>query len=172
MRPNVKIGQGIREVHRTSFAKSEEPESTKAATKRTVEILDASYDKADLPKVIEDTCKHLSREEQSKLLQLLESYAELFDGTLGDFQTEPVSLELKPGFKPYHGKPYPIPKKHDKAFRKEVERLVKIGVLRRQDESEWGSPAFIIPKKDQTIRFLTDFRKVNEKLFVNHFQFR
>ena len=63
MRPNAKIGQGINEIHRTYFAKSDEPESTKAATKRTVEILDASYEKADPPKVITYSCQHLSHAE-------------------------------------------------------------------------------------------------------------
>ena len=43
-----------------------------------------------------------------------------------------------------------------------MEQLVKIGVLARQPESYWGSPALIIPKADQTVRLLTDFRKVNK----------
>ena len=89
--------------------KSDEPKSTKAATERTVEILDASYKKADLPKVIAVSCQHLSHAEQSKLLQLLGSYKELFDGSLGDCQTKPVSLELKPDTKPYYGRSYPVP---------------------------------------------------------------
>jgi hypothetical protein len=34
----------------------------------------------------------------------------LLDGTLGDWKTEPVSSELKEGAKPYHRRPYPVPK--------------------------------------------------------------
>jgi len=30
--------------------------------------------------------------------------------------------------------------------------------------SEWQSPSTIFPKKDQTVRFITDFRKLNEKI--------
>ena len=45
-----------------------------------------------------------------------------------------------------------------------MEQLCHIGVLNRQPESEWGSPAFIIPKLDQTVRFLTDFREVNKRI--------
>ncbi len=33
-----------------------------------------------------------------------------FDRTLGDWRTEPLSFELKEGAKPYHGRPYPVPK--------------------------------------------------------------
>ena len=38
-----------------------EPISTKSMTKRTVEILDASYEKANLSEVIKETCGHLSK---------------------------------------------------------------------------------------------------------------
>ena len=46
----------------------------------------------------------------------------------------------------------------------EIERLVKIGVLRHITDSEWGAPNFVIPKKDQTVRFITDFRELNKKI--------
>eukprot|EP00980_Cylindrotheca_fusiformis_P022592 scaffold9481_cov181-Cylindrotheca_fusiformis.AAC.1 len=46
----------------------------------------------------------------------------------------------------------------------EIDRLCKIGVLRRVNNSEWQSPSTIVPKKDQTVRFITDFRKLNEKI--------
>jgi hypothetical protein len=36
-------------------------------------------------------------------------FEELFNGTLGDWKTEPVSFELKEGAKPYHGRSYPVP---------------------------------------------------------------
>jgi hypothetical protein len=49
-------------------------------------------------------------------------------------------------------------------FKKEVEQLRKLGVLKRQPESEWGSPTFIIPKKNDQVRFLTDFREVNKQI--------
>lgn len=28
-------------------------------------------------------------------------------------------------------------------------------------DSQWASPSFIMPKKNKTVRFLSDFRKVN-----------
>ena len=46
----------------------------------------------------------------------------------------------------------------------EVERLVKAGVLKKVKYSEWGAPNFAIPKKDQTIRFITDFRQLNSRI--------
>ena len=36
-------------------------------------------------------------------------------------------------------------------------RLVKIGVLKKVNRPEWAVPAFIILKKDGTVRFISDF---------------
>jgi len=138
-----------------------EPESTQEATKRAVHILDAKYEKADLQSVVDTNCKHLSLDERQSLLDLLNEFEDLFDGTLGDWKTEPVSFELKEGAKPYHGRPYPVPKVHKETTKKEVDRLVELGVLRWEGESEWASQSFIVSKKDGTVRFLSDFREVN-----------
>ncbi len=44
--------------HNTSQA--QEPVSTRNATKRAIEILDAKYDKANLPAIVKDNCSHLT----------------------------------------------------------------------------------------------------------------
>jgi hypothetical protein len=74
-----------------------EPQSTQDATKRVMQILDAKYQKADLQSIVRDNCKHLSADQKKKLLQLLTKYESLFDGTLGDWKTKPVSFQLKEG---------------------------------------------------------------------------
>ncbi len=113
----------------TAMAYDKEPESTRNATKRVVEILDAQYDKADLPSIVKNNCAHLSMPHQNLLLALLLKYKELFDGMLRDWKLPPVSIELKEGTKPYHGRPYPIPKVHKATLMKEIDRLIAIGVL-------------------------------------------
>jgi hypothetical protein len=91
-------------------------------------------------------------------------YEKLFDGTLGDWRCKPVSLELKPGVTPYAAKPFPIPKIHEAALKKEIERLLQLKVLVKDSDSPWCSPTFIIAKKDGTVRFVTDFRVLNSRL--------
>eukprot|EP00804_Cyclotella_cryptica_P011519 CCRYP_019883-RA/>CCRYP_019883-RA protein AED:0.08 eAED:0.25 QI:0/-1/0/1/-1/1/1/0/404 len=102
--------------------------------------------------------------EQTKLLELLQEFEELFSGKLGDWDCKPVSLQLKEGAQPYHGRPFPIPKKHVEITKREVQMLCDLGVLKWQDDSEWESPTFIIPKKDNTVRVVSDFREVNKRV--------
>ena len=65
------------------------------------------------------------------LYDALTKYESLFDGTLGTWKTIPVDVELHPGAKPYHDKPYPVPRSHEAVLCKEVERLCQLGVLKR-----------------------------------------
>ena len=130
-----------------------EPKSTEEATQRAIHILDAKYEKADLQSVVDTNCPHLSLPDQNKLLELLTKYEDLFDGTLGDWDTEPVSFELKEGAKPYHGRAYPVPHAHKETLKKELNRLCELGVLEWQPESEWASPSFIVPKKTKLCIF-------------------
>jgi hypothetical protein len=86
-----------------------EPYSTQDATKHVTWILDTRYQKTDLQSIVRDNCKHLSANQQRKLLQLLKKYELLFDGTLGDWKTKPVSFQLKEGVSPGHGRAFPVP---------------------------------------------------------------
>ena len=95
---------------------------------------------------------------------MLKKYEELFDGTLGDFKTAPVKLELKTDAVPTYSRPFPVPRIHLETFKKEIKRLEKIGVLVKCSDSPWASPTFIIPKSDGTVRSVSDFRKVNAQL--------
>ncbi len=112
-----------------------------------VKILDAKYEKADLPAIIRENCSHLTASDREKLLSVLLKFEPLFDGTLGDWKLPPVSFELKEGMKPYHGRPYPILHKHKAVLMREIKRLCNIGVLEWQPSSRWAPPTFIIPKK-------------------------
>ena len=111
-----------------------EPKSTLKAMQWVVKILDAKYEKADLNAVVADNCKHLSVPDQEKLLKLLTEFEDLFDGTLGDWGTEPVSLKLKEGVKPYLGRPFPTPKAPKETLKKEVQMLCELEVLKWQPD--------------------------------------
>ena len=147
---------------KTNFA-IQESKNIKSATNRIKKILDAKYEKANL-KDITTKLKYLNSDEQILIYRLLKKHESMFDGTLGNYTGTEYKIELLEGAKPYHAKPFPIPKVHEETLKNEVNRLVKIGVLKRKNNSEWAAPTFIIPKKNGTVRFISDFRELNKRI--------
>ena len=129
-------------------------------------ILDAKYKKSDLNEVMTKQCqKHLTATERHALLQLLKKPENIFDGTLGMWNTTPVDLELKDDAKPVCSWPYLLLKVHAMMFKKEVERIVRLGVLEEENDSVWDAPSFAQPKaKKDHIRLLSDLWNLNRKL--------
>jgi hypothetical protein len=163
LKPRIRITRALRE--NTCF--TQEPISTHSATKHVVEILDAKYEKADLPAKIRENCSHLKASNRERILSVLLKFESLFDGIVGDWKLPLVSFELKEGMKPYHGRPYHIPHKHKAILMKEVKWLCDIGVLEWQPSTRWALPTFIIPKKDRSVRPISDFRELNKRIGSN-----
>lgn len=80
-------------------------------------ILDAKYEKADLEEALKSAI-HLDDSKCSSLRALLGKYRTLFDRTLSKWKGTPMDLELKIGIKPYHARPYPVPKLQEAVFKK------------------------------------------------------
>ena len=142
----------------------DEPDWMESEIARLRDVLDHKYTPADLEEVAK-SCNNLEPEQQEQLLALLKKHEQLFDGSLGKMKSEPYDIELKDNAKPYHAKPFPIPHAHEAKLRAEVQRLCEIGVLTKVNDSEWGAPTWVIPKKDgNTVRFLSDFRELNKNI--------
>ena len=95
----------------------------------------------------------------------MRNYESLFDGTLGTWKTPPVNLDLKDDATPMCSRPYPVPRVHKAMFRKEVERLVKLGVFEEANNSELGAPYFDQPKpKTNCVGSPSDFQNLNRQL--------
>ena len=140
-----------------------EPVSTREATDILVKILYSDYAKATLKQVANNSTQ-MNDEERTQLLRLLEDSEDLFDGTLGDWDTDPVNLELNQYYKPFNYKYYLVPIINKETFRKELKLLVKIGVLTPVQQSQYGTPIFIISKKEGTVRFIIEYLRLNQKL--------
>ena len=125
------------------------------------EILDAKYEKVQIDEVV-NQLEHLSAQQKNDIKQVLDKFTKLFDGTLGVYPHRKFHIELEPGAKPRHARPYPVPVIHLEAFKKELMHLCEIGVLSPQGASEWASPTFITPKKDGRVRWVSDLRELNK----------
>ena len=75
--------------------------STGEYNERLVKILDSIYVKADLEQV-DNNATHLNTEEITQILRILKDFEGLFGGTLGDWDTDPVQLELNTAYKTFN----------------------------------------------------------------------
>jgi hypothetical protein len=141
---------------------AQDPLTTDA--ERIQNIVESKYCPADLNKIATE-CHLLDADQQETLHKLLRKFAHLFDGTLGNWKTDPVDLELKDkNEKPYHARAYPVPHSQEQLLKDEVQRLVDFGVLRKVNRSEWACPMFTIAKPDKTLRSLADLRELNKRI--------
>jgi hypothetical protein len=92
---------------------------------------------------------------------VLQESDKMFNGTLGAYPHKKVHIDIDPNAKPVHSRPYPVPQIHLKTFKKELDHLVRIGVLAAQQESGWVSPSFIIPKKDGRLCWISDLHQLD-----------
>jgi hypothetical protein len=132
------------------------------------EILDAKYEKTDVAEVVKGLT-HLKAHQKTDLLQVLQENNKMFDGTLGVYPHKKVHIDIDPNAKLVHSRPYPVLRIHLKTFKTELDHLVRIGVLAAQQEREWVSPSFIIPKKDGRVRWISYLRHLNK--VIRHKQY-
>ena len=89
--------------------------------------LDAKRKKVDMNFFVTEKCQHLRL---SKMRKSSESFKKLriFKWNSRHVEYRPVNLELKYDMKTVCSQPYPVPRVHESMFRKEPEKLVKLGV--------------------------------------------
>ena len=62
---------------------------------------------------------------------------------------------------PYHApSAFLVPHLHRNMFKKELDYLISIGVFKQNANSQHTYPTFIITKKDGKVRFVSDFRSI------------
>ena len=66
--------------------------------------------------------------------------------TIGTWKTDPLYFKLKYNHKVVYFQKYKIPKVAKYIFKKEVEYLVLLGVLKKLNDLEWGALPFTKPK--------------------------
>ncbi len=98
-----------------------------APTCFAIEILDAKYEKVQIKDVV-NPLEYLSTQQKADLKQVLSEFTKLFDSTLGVYPHKKFHIELEPGAKPRHARPYPVPVIHLKTLKKELIHFCEICV--------------------------------------------
>jgi hypothetical protein len=145
--------------------KSKEPESMLKATKCLIQTLYTKYEKADLRAIVKDNCnEHFSTPDKHCYWSSYKNLRSCLMRHLRDWYCEPASLNLNEGSMPHHGRHFPIPQNHLETAKEEIHRLCDFGVIKWQADSKRTSPTFIVPKKDNTVCVVSNFREVNKRI--------
>ena len=104
----------------------------------------------------------LAENQKSDLRRLIYAYADLISTKDTDIgRTHLATHEVDTGsHPPICQKPYRVEFKNRHVIEEEVEKMLSIDLI-EPAKSPWSSPVVLIPKKDGTVRFCVDFRKVN-----------
>ena len=94
-------------------------------------ILDAEYKKISLKSIVMNS-NYFKEKHKNSLLELLQKHEKMLYGTLGKYTGFDYTIELQEYAKPYHAKPFPIPKIQKTNSKKKLNRLIKIGVLKKK----------------------------------------
>ncbi len=95
------------------------------------EILDAKYERTDVAEVVKGLT-HLNAHQRADLLRVLRENDKMFNETLGVYPHKKVHIDIDPTAKPVHSRPYHVSQIYLKIFKKELDHLVRIGVLAAQ----------------------------------------
>ena len=105
------------------------------------------------------------------LQEVLARYPDMFQGGLGTYKGQEVSISVDPEATPRFCKARPLPYAMRPAVEDELNRLVKEGTLEPIDYSDWAAPIVAVLKGDRTsVRVCGDFRMtVNPVSKLNHY---
>ena len=102
----------------------------------------------------------LSPSQRADIDRLQQHYADVFSPQPGRTSFIQHRVEIHPGVT-VRSRPYRLPEHKRKVVQAELKAMVEMGVI-EESNSAWCSPIVLVGKKDGSIWFCVDYRKVNE----------
>ena len=102
----------------------------------------------------------LPNEQKEQLQQLIRKYSDVFTERPGRTTKIKHEIHTKEGTKPINAAPYRCAPNRRKIIEDNIDEMLKEGII-TPSHSPWSSPVVLAPKKDGTLRFCIDYRKLN-----------
>ena len=113
-----------------------------------------------------NTSDILSIKQKQILKRLIIKYKPVFLKKPGLINNYTHVLPMKDNT-PFFSKPYPVPIHYRDKVEKEINKVLKLGII-RPSHSNYISPMLVVPKKNGDIRLCLEGRKLNEKLMDDY----
>ena len=104
--------------------------------------------------------QNLSEEQRVELKELMGEFTNRFKDIPGSTLLVEHVVNLTTDV-PVRSKPYPIPYQARESLKKDIDEMLKMGVI-RESNSPYASPVVVVKKRDGSNRVCIDFRKVNK----------
>ena len=102
----------------------------------------------------------LSDTERAEFLDLAQEFSSLFTEAPGTMNLVQHHINLTSS-EPVRCKPYPVPYSMRESLKKDIDCMMKMGVI-RESNSPYASPVVVVKKKDGSNRVCVDYRKLNK----------
>ena len=102
----------------------------------------------------------LQQEQQQQLVQLLDQYQDVLSSdVLGCITFGACEINVQPGIQPISSRPYVYSLKKN-LIQEEVSKLLSLDLI-EPSKAPWSAPVVLVKKKDGSVRFCVDYRKLN-----------
>lgn len=104
----------------------------------------------------------LTPADRHRLMELLEQFKDCFSSTSRVGQTPLTKHRIitEETARPIRQNPYRVAQKEREAIQQQVEKMLQDDVI-QPSNSPWASPVVLVKKKDGSLRFCIDYRKLN-----------
>jgi hypothetical protein len=103
---------------------------------------------------------NLTQQQRGSLRELIQSFSDIFRKQNGRTKMLRHQIKLIPDSKPYNSPPYRYAPKKRQIIEQNLKEMKEEGVI-EPSKSPWASPVVLAPKKDGSMRFCVDYRKLN-----------
>ena len=113
---------------------------------------------------------HIEDEElRSRVVAMLEKHSWMWDGSLGEIKATCHRVPLVDGARSHREMPRRTGPETKRKIAKEVRKMLHAGVI-GPAASEWASPVVLVGKKDGSLRFCVDYRRLNMKTMTDTYR--
>lgn len=96
--------------------------------------------------------EHLPAKTRRKVRRMLQPFADLWKGHLGEVKVTEHRIPTVNGSKPVFSQPYKAGPEARKILKTSIDDMLEKGVI-EPAQSEWASPVVLVPKPDGSLRF-------------------